>query len=240
MNRALIGLLCVLLFSCKTEETRTDVYSVLRDVTDPLLADVNADEITGAMHLENMDRNVVLRYSEISDVDMHIVEQVVFKKPVTGLLGNEVENTKTVRTFKKDIAEVLTPKDTLVLVSHSAIFVPILQEIQYLNSLPDAGDKILVVYSNLMENDPSWLSFYRSEDVLALYHTPESIVQRYLSKADMTDKLIDVSVHIIYMPSDIKDNRRFNALRSCYMMVFSELGISLSFSGNITQALVVL
>lgn len=229
-------LVCLLSVSCEKEVVRTDVYSVLRDVTDPLTADVNADEITSAMRLEESDKNIILRYSELSDIDINIVNQTIYKAPVTGLLGNEVVNKQNMRLFKQEVTRVLTPKDSLISAPYSAIFTPIIKEVEYLHSLDTNGDKILVVYSDLFENDPSWVSFYRTNDLMMLNNHPEQIVKRYLKKASLSERIDDVAVHIVYIPKNIEENKRFNAIRMCYMRVFDTLGIPITFSANLTHA----
>lgn len=227
-------LLC--LFACSSPEQRqSKAISVLFDITDPLTARPDADELYNFLDADNSNQNLHIRYGEISQVDFNPVRELIRPASKTGLLSNAVEEKQRMRGFGKELEALLVPTDSITPQDHSSIFMPIISEIKVLQDFDNVSDKTLIIYSNLMENN-SWISYYRYDDLLNLEYRPEVLLEKYLQKTDGINPSDILQIHVIYIPEDAKSNRQYQHLQQLYRMVFEKLGISISFSANLTNA----
>ncbi len=234
MHRHFIILAVVGLVSCSPQQKKREVYSILYDTTDPLLAMPEAESLWGYMKGDDTDKDLVFRYSRLSDVDMNVVQQLERPAKQSGLFSNAIQEKKRIEAFQKEFNDLITPLGGSG-EPYSAIFKPILAEMEYLASLPPDYEKHLIVYSNLMENS-DWLSFYRGSDLWLLKYKPKKVIARYLEQIPKNVNYTDVQIHIIFVPKDYEDNIRFKSLRAVYTKVFHQMGISVSFSGNLSNA----
>lgn len=225
------GMLC----GCTATGERTEVYSILYDITDPLLAVPDADELVSAMDIADPDKTLVVRYANITDVDYNKVRELVRLQRQTGLFANEVSEKKKQRQFKKDIMALFGERDSLEPASHSSVFLPIVRELQYLASLPREHTKHLFIYSNLMENS-DLISFYRPQGIYLLDHRPEMLLERYMEKTKGLPPISNIHVQIIFIPRDQAENTRFRNIAGLYQKVFDGLKIPMVFSANPTNA----
>jgi len=228
-------LLVALLSACTTKTPQTTIYSILFDVTDPLLAQPNAQEIAAFIDADNTEKNIHIRFAEISAVDFNSVTELMRPSFKSGLLSNAVVEKQKADGFNAELEDLLASKDSILPAQHSSIFQPIVSEIKVLQSLPDEYSKTLVVYSNLVENS-HWLSYYRARDLYLLDNHSEQLVKKYLDRAKGLVKNSNIKVHIVYIPNNNFQNSRFLKLKNVYQDVFSELEISISFSANLTKA----
>ncbi len=229
-------LILVMLFgACTAETPQTAVYSVLFDRTDPLLAQPNNSEITTFIDIDDTEKNIRFRYSEISAVDFNPVTQLIRRGSQAGLFSNAVVEKQKADGFDKQLERILTISDSISPASHSSIFQPIVSEISVLQSMPKQYSKTLIVYSDLMENN-NWISYFRSEKRLLLERNPKKLVRLYLEKAKGLSKNSNIKVHVVFIPKDNLENARFQKLQELYQHVFNQLGISISFSANLTKA----
>lgn len=225
---ALVTVVC-----CMPEQSQKEVYSVLYDTTDPLRAVPDADNLWRFMDGDNTRKHLLVRYATLSDVDMNVMRSLERPAAASNLLSNAVQEKKRLAVFKEDFYALIGKKDS-VGASHSAIFKPILSEIQHLTSL-SASRKHLIVYSNLMENS-DWMSFYKGSDLWLLENKPEEILERYHIHIPEDADYLGVNLHIVFIPKDFEENTRFNRLKHLYLQVFEGTGVSISFSGNLTKA----
>jgi len=236
MNRFYYLLLFVSsLTGCTAPESRTEVYSVLHDITDPLLAVPNLDELVRTMSITDTDKTIVVRYAHISDVDYNKVEELMRPQQQRGLLANQVKEKKKQREFEKELSLLFMEQDSLVPTSHSSVFVPIIRELQYLASLPEGYTKNLVIYSDLIENS-DLASFYHPRDIRLLYQHPDVLKGRFLDLAGTFPRVSNIKVQLIFIPRDQRENARFRKIQELYQKVFDELDIPIVFSANLTNA----
>lgn len=233
MSNAFMVLAIAGLVSCSPQQTKREIYSVLYDTTDPLLAMPEAQSLWGYMDGDDTSKDLVLRYSQLSDVEMNRVHQ--WERPAiqSGLFSNAVQEKKRQDESSKEFEELIETKDSIG-ASHSAIFKPILAELEYLASLPKGDHKQLIVYSNLRENT-DWLSFYRSQDLWLLENQTESVIERFLDQVPKNADYTDVELTIVFIPIDFKENREFKMLREVYISVFKKLDVPITFSGNLVR-----
>lgn len=224
------------LTGCTAPENRTEVYSVLHDITDPLQAIPDPDELIRFMDITEPDKTIVLRYAHISDVDFNTVKQLVRPQQQTGLLANQVQEKKKHRQFEKDVRKLFEKQDSLAPASHSSVFLPIIRELRYLASLPDEYTKHLIIYSDLMENNNDFVSFYQPKDIRLLHQHPDILKDRYLNTAGTLPAVSNLHVQVIFIPKDNTENTQYREIQVLYQNVFDELGIPITFSANLTNA----
>lgn len=234
MNRLLIILMFAGLSSCTSTVEEREVYSVLYDTTDTLLATPKANDLWDFTDGNNGNKHLTVRYATLSDVDMNVVKQLKRPPAVSGLFANAVQEKKRLERFKQEFDSLFDYTDSIG-ASHSAIFKPILSELSHLSRLPNTQTKHLIVYSNLMENS-DWLSYYTTVDLLQLRHKSDELIQRYEKQIPIDGVYSGVSLHIIYKPTDFNDNTRFSKLRMIYQEVFEKLGVPVTFSANLSNA----
>ncbi len=225
------GMLC----GCTATEKRTEVYSILYDITDPLLAVPDSDELVSAIDIADPDMTLVVRYANLTDVDYNKVRELVRPQRQTGLFANEVSEKKKQRQFKKDIMGLFGESDSFEPASHSSVFLPIISELRYLASLPREHKKYVIIYSNLMENS-GLISFYRPQGIYLLDHHPEMLLERYMEKTKGLPPIFNIHVQIIFIPRDQAENARFQNIARLYQNVFDQLNIPIVFSANPTNA----
>lgn len=223
------------MFGCKPDKKRTDVYSVLYDITDPLMANPKEEELLEFVDATDLDKNIVFRFSKISSVDVNVITQLVRPQRKSGLLANAVQEKKRLDQFDDDLSKLIQKQDSITGTSHSSIFLPIVKELQHLASLPKEYEKHLIVYSDLMENS-NWMSFYRPGDLQLLKQDSKAIKIRYLKQVPFDISKSKVKLHIIFLPKNYLDNDSYKKLQEVYTNVFNELKIPISFSGNLLKA----
>lgn len=222
------------MISCTPSVEQKVVYSVLHDTTDPLEALPEADELWRFTDGDNTEKHLTFRYSTISDVDMNVVRQLERPAIASGLFANAVQEKKRAQRFKEEFDLLFEQTDSIG-ASHSAIFKPILAELEYLANLPHTDKKYLIVYSNLVENS-DWLSYYNATDLWHLNNTPNVIVKRYLEQVPKDANYRGVALHIVFKATGYTDNIRFKQLRAVYTEIFTQLNVPISFSANLTKA----
>ncbi len=225
------GMLC----GCTATGERTEVYSILYDITDPLLAVPDADELVSAMDIADPDKTIIIRYANLTDVDYNKVRELVRPQRQMGLLANEVSEKKKQRQFERDVRALFGERDSLGPAPNSSVFLPIVNELRYLASLPREYTKQVIIYSNLMENS-DLISFYRPQDIYLLDHRPEILLERFMEKTKGLPPISNIHVQVIFIPRDQAENARFRNIAVLYQKVFDGLKIPIVFSANPTNA----
>lgn len=223
------------LCGCSAPESRTEVYSILHDTTDPLLSVPDTDELVRSMDTTDPDKTIVIRYGNISDVDYNKVEELVRPRQQIGLLANQVVEKKKQRQFEKELQSLFQERDSLEPASHSSIFVPIVRELKFLASLPDASIKHLIIYSDLIENS-DLVSFYHPEGMRLLNHHQDILLKMYMEKTKTIPPISNIRVQVIFIPKNQTENTQFRKIQELYQKVFDELNIPIVFSANPTNA----
>ncbi|HAV54307.1 MAG TPA: hypothetical protein DCX41_05160 [Aequorivita sp.] len=226
-----VSILC----GCTTPESRTEVYSILYDITDPLLVAPDVGELAQVMDIADPDKTIIIRYANLTDVDYNKVRELVRPQRQTGLLANEVSEKKKQRQFEKEIGILFGERDSLEPASHSSVFLPIVRELQYLASLPREHTKQVIIYSNLMENS-DLISFYQPQGIYLLDNHPEILLERYMEKTKGLPPISKIHVQVIFIPRDQSENARFRKIAGLYQKVFDQINIPIVFSANPTNA----
>src|SRR5665213_1005000 len=165
------GVSTAVYFSNSNQSTEV---SVLRDVTELHLSQPMANEILLLYGLDTQKWNGGdFHFANISDVSYNQNKEAHIGT-ANQWLSNEYDRTKTVKQFYSFITQIFTDaqKDTIGR-WHSSIYVPLVNELNRL-SQSNAKRRILLVYSDLMENDLN-LSFYDKRTLSFLTSNPDII-----------------------------------------------------------------
>lgn len=232
-NIIYIFLLITLTTSCNTD-VKTQIISVLEDKTEANFAVVPTPEtILSLYHLEdNIWKSVIFRYGSITSLENNHRKQVSLQSEQS-LFGNELQRKQDVVNFTAEIASILEESKDTISYKFSAIWLPVVEEIKSLQRVTNATTT-LYLYSDLRENTNHWFSTYNRSDVTRLKTDMESVVQLFLDKATGIIPSENISLVVIYTPKNEKEDQSFNQLKKLYQSVFDQLGISISFTTNIT------
>ncbi len=204
------------------QPTTTEI-SVLRDETDKQLAEPSADAIFKRYGLfDNGEwRGGHFRYSSITDVSFNkTVEATVI--PENFWMMNIIERGRDVERFRNIIFQTITAsKQEAQTKSHSSVYIPIAKELNRL-SQSKADTKVLVVYSDLMENEAT-LSFYNPKEFELLISNPDS-VRKIFEGWQPLNSLSGIEVHLIYQPADPKADSEFRTVSEFYGKILESKG----------------
>lgn len=101
-----------------------------------------------------------------------------------------------------------------------------------MQAIPNS-DATLYLFSDLQENNPDWFSLLKYEDAIELKRNMESVVKRFVSRADGIRKgSKNIKVVVVYQPHNIKEDAAFSKMKQLYSAIFKALGISIEFIAN--------
>lgn len=217
----IIGLLCIV--SCRGLESRTTEVIVLHDVTDSLLARPIASEILSLYSLEGASKwdGGYFQLSTLSDVSLSRSKRIVLQ-PEMSWTSNELERKKQIEKFQKGVKEILdaASKDSIGK-KQSSVYLSISRALHTL-STSKSSRKILIVYSDLMENTKE-LSFYSDEELKVLTANPESVRHKLDQMASLL-KLDGIEVHLIYQPMNVEADEHFRIVSTFYQKLLTDRG----------------
>ncbi|HRH03430.1 MAG TPA: hypothetical protein PLN13_09205 [Bacteroidia bacterium] len=226
-----ILLLIILLVGCVSERNTTTELVIARDVTDSIIEQPKPEEIFNLFGLtENPLNGAIFKFQNLSDVSYNQRSQVKIE-PQNKWLSNEMERQGEIKKFKIAIESKLSeiPSDS-VEKENSSIYLPIVRELNQL-SQSKSDRKILVVYSDLMENTPEF-SFYRKEDFELVKNQPYSLQKRF-EKELLISPLSGVEIYFIYQPKDLKSDARFLIISEFYKKLLESKGAKVTISANL-------
>lgn len=219
--------------SCNPFETdNSRIYSVMKDRTEhDFKASPQANDILNHIHIENdLWGGTIFRYTTVSEIDYN--QQRELNLPSENeYTGNSYLRKKKVRDFKNEVSELFEPSANSVNQSQSSIFLPVIRELDHLSQMAGAKRE-LILFSDLKEND-SWFSFYKPSDLKSLQSDKEKIVTLFLSQIPKDARIMDVSLIIIYEPSDANDNQEFRLMVDLYQTIFKKLDVPMTVKANL-------
>lgn len=209
------------------------VVSVLVDTTDSTIKRPTSEEILRLYDFSGNNKwkmNAIYHFSTISDVSY--TEAAIEKiESQNKWLGNEFERDRKLKDFQEAIIKSLAFTDTSEK-RNSAIYLPFSRELARLSK--SSGQKrILVIYSDLMENTPD-LSFYPKDALKSLQANPRAIKAILERQAPLPD-LKGIEIYIVYKPLDINRDSQFRIVSEFYKTWLEEKGASVSISANLSM-----
>jgi len=212
------------------EKQTTTAMSVLSDITDSLKSKPDSKELISMLKLQDpkypeMWNGVILRTTVLSDVDLNRTEQISLPAQ-NPWLSNEFERAKEIDGLKKQTNESIKRLNTETGKRNSSLIQPILNETTRLKQ-SKADIKILLVYSNLMENT-SELNLYKKRDFDSF--TKAGLVSQGLEKSEIS--LTGVKIYFVYEPVNSLDNSRYLKVSEILKTYFEDMGATVYRQAN--------
>lgn len=209
--------------------------SVIQDFTEEQIAKPIAEEIIGLFELDSNKWNAAeLTYGYFTDVSFNRQTTISLADGGSRLLSSSFTRDKEVQRFTDSIKTFfLSIDDDSVGRSHSSIYLPLVSELTRL-SQSTATTKILLVYSDLMENEKS-LSFYDKKTISSLRTDSAQVIAMLEAKAVLPD-LTGIEVHLIFQPENAAQDELFQLVSGFYASLLESHGATVTIAANVLVA----
>jgi hypothetical protein len=221
----------VLAVAYTTPKQSTTEVSVLRDLTSPELAQPQADTILPLFNLSNDAWNgAQFRFADISNVSYTPVKEATINT-ANQWLSNELERNKEVSQFNGNVENILIgAQNEKVGRWHSSIYAPIAMELNRMAQSP-AQHKVLIVYSDLMENNYDF-SFYCPKG-FSLLQTNPAIIEKYFENEVPLGQLNGIQVYFIYQPTGTISDWQYSIVSKFYQNLLKQKGAIVTVEANL-------
>ncbi len=224
----LIALSVFLLVQWYTPNEITAV-SVIQDITDEQVAKPQFEEIESLFDFKNNQWDgAVFSYSTLTNVSLNQSLKITLKSQKL-YTSNEFERSKDLDEFIKSIKGILDKKSEIGK-RNSSVYIPIVHALQLLKETK-ANKKFLLIYSDLMENDPG-MSLYDAKLLQEMIDEPDSVLKRFEQKGILPE-LNGISIYLIYRPNSIESDARFQIVSTFYKHVFGQKGAQVYIRANL-------
>ncbi len=212
------------------KSTITEI-SVLRDITDAQLSNPKAGEIIPLYDFETIKWNGgIFRFTNISNVSFNPSKEAKIGT-ANEWLSNEYDREKEVKNFDSDVSKILNDAGSdSIGKKHSSIYMPVAMELNRL-SKSKASKRILIVYSDLMENSPEF-SFYNAK-TLVLLNSNYEVSRTKLNDLLPLQNLKGIDVYLLCQPSDVVGDSNFKTVSGFYKKVLEGKGATVTISANL-------
>ena len=209
----------------------TTEVSVFRDVTSQHLAQPDSGALLKFYDFSDNEWNGgIFRFTNITDVSANPVIEVSID-PANKWLSSLPQRNQNIQKFEGQVEQITTnaQQDTVGR-WHSSIYLPIAREINRL-SQSTANRRVLVVYSDLMENEPDF-SFYSSSTFSLLQSNPE-VVTKFFEQEQSLGQLNGIEVYFIYQPDSTLSDQQFNVVSGFYKNLLEAKGAKVTIEANL-------
>ena len=220
-----------LMVACTSQSPEITEVVVLRDITDRHLAQPNADEILTLFNPKNKWDGRVFHFTDLTNVSYNQAIDVKLEAK-NEWLSNELDRDKEIKQFKNKVSEIIVDneKETVGKDNSSAYF-PIAKELNRL-SQSSSTEKILLIYSDLMENTRE-MSFYDKGRLNLLKTNPDRVKKYFDSQIELRN-LIGIKIYIIFQPNEIKEDEQFKAVSGFYKTLLESKGAQVEIAASIS------
>lgn len=215
------------------QRTHTE-YSVMIDRTDSMKAIPDKRSLITDIRIDkDIWNSVNFSFGYFSDVSLEPHLRLSLAQAPNRLAASEFTRKREVETFKATLPSLLDSvlSDTAGK-PNSSIYLPIAEELTRL-SKTTADRKVLVIYSDLMENAPD-LSFY-SPNIFALFRTNPDKVKAMLFAKTKLPNLTGIEIILIYHPKNAQDDAVFRTVSNFFSTMFSQAGATVTISANLSN-----
>ena len=207
--------------------------SVLHDETEMHISQPKAVEILPLFGLDQQNgkwNGAQFRFKNITDVSYTPAKEANIGT-ANQWLSNEYDRANDVNQFEASVTKILSDaQNDSVGKWHSSIYLPFANELNEM-SRSNATRRILLVYSDLMENDPDF-SFYK-----------EKTLNQLTSNYDLSKKVFDtmmplqnlngIEIHLLYEPPDVISDGRYKIVSAFYKKLLEGKGATVTISANL-------
>lgn len=217
--------------SCTDTNTGTRI-AILEDITETdFIAQAEYTSITNLF--SNKDDlfwdYAHFRYRTISDVRYTVVVEDSLSS-ASSLLGNTFKRKQEIARFFNTIETSLNTSQATASKSHSAIWDALVQEIKVCQQQTVRTD--IYLFSDLQENS-HWFSVYRTADLKLLDRDMDSVKELFLKQATGIAENPNVTVTVIYIPKNTRDDMAYQKIVHLYIELFDSLNIPITFKANL-------
>lgn len=211
----------------------TTIVSEMRDITSSHKAQPEPGTILSLFTLSTNEWDgAVYRSQDLTDISYNPIKQVNINS-ANEWLGNSFDRDREVKEFYHKISKLIGDTTSEYIGrEQSSIFASVARELNLLSQ--SKGDtKVVLIYSDLMENTPAF-SFYRDKDLNLLKISPEKVRAYFLKIVPLND-LKGIEVHLIYQPKGIAENTNYQLISSLYKSLLESMGAKVFISGNLVN-----
>lgn len=225
-----LGLLGGLGYTLYQPKEMSSVY-VIQDITDKHVSVPDSEKVVGFIQSLSGDKwsGIEFRYSHISDVSLNHVTAITLPAQ-NKWLSNELQRRKLVEEFYAEVGAALSHNTGSVEKNNSSVYISIAQSLNALSS-GSSTRKVLIVYSDLMENEKEF-SFYDAS-VLALLSSDFNGVKSKLDAEMPLSTLSGIEVYLVYQPLDVDADKQYRIVSGFYKKLLEEKGVVVHIVSNI-------
>jgi hypothetical protein len=207
--------------------------SAMEDVTDFQLAQPQANEIIPLYGLSSNKWNgAEFRFQNISNVSYNPVTEASLL-PANEWLSNEYDRDNDIKSFTGQVQKIITDSMPAKIGRwHSSVYLPIANELNLL-SQSSSQRKILLIYSDLMENDTNF-SLY-NKHTFSLLKSDPSKVKEHFDAMQHLNNLNGVEVYLIYQAKDNCSDLKYQILSGFYKTLLENAGAKVTITANLTN-----
>jgi hypothetical protein len=207
----------------------TMAISVMEDITDAHKATPDPAKLILLYGLKNDQwHGAIFRYATLTDVSLNATQEKILP-PANEFLSNEFQRVKDLNEFTEFIVETLHHKDTAGRLN-SSVYLPLVRELNTLKNI-SATERILLVYSDLMENE-SGLSMYDTNTFQKLFSDQESLIAFFNKKLPISD-LHGITIYLIYQPKNPIADAQYQVVSNFYKVLLERKGAIVMIKANI-------
>ena len=205
--------------------------SVLRDVTEKHLSQPKANEIIPLYNFTNQKWNGgIFHFANISNVSFTPSKETSIGT-ANQWLSNEYDRTKEVKRFGTDISKIINDSENdSVGRKNSSVYLPIANELNRL-SKSKSSRRILLVYSDLMENDLNY-SFY-NDATLNQLNSNYTLATKKFYEIMSLQNLNGIEVYLLYEPRDAESDWKYKIVSDFYRKLLESKGANVTISANL-------
>jgi hypothetical protein len=227
----ILVIIAITIMACAPDKTSETEAVVIRDITDTYLSQPKPEDITKLFGLDNSQWNGAnFRFVEISNVSYN----PTFEASIIAenkWMGNEFERQKKVKVFYENISKILNKADKeTVGKDNSSIYATVAKELNKL-SQSKAENRILLIYSDLMENTTD-LSFYKNNILHLLKEKPDLILKYFEAEVPL-QRLDGIKIYMVYQPANTEQDNWYKVSSGFYMKLFESKGAIVEISANV-------
>ena len=207
---------------------------LLRDETDSTENRLDAKTLLSYTDLDcDHWQSINFSFSSITDYDYNETSEVSLPSKLF-ILSNPQERDEEIATFTKNLQSGI---DSFSLQKNgrkeSHIYTTVVRKLHELAQTP-AANKVLILQSNLQENNAGTFNMYDSTNTFLLKKFPDSIQHRLLRLAT-PHNLTGIQIHLIHKPISQTDNVRFAQMAEIMKKIFTDAGATVFISANLPK-----
>ena len=209
------------------------IVDVFRDITDIHISQPKFKDITSFYNLDNNQwEGATFRFVDITEVSFNRIYKANLESDLRWF-SNEFERKSKVKKFYAEISRILnTSTKATIGKDNSSIYIPIANQLNFLHKNL-YNNKIMLIYSDLMENNSTGMSFYDSQKLNLIKSNPESVIKYFESLVPLYD-LKGIKIYIIFQPNNIEQDEQFKIMSGFYKKLFEDKGAEVKVVANLS------